>query len=267
MDTGKGAFASGGAEKAEEGQQGRVEQLERELQRERVEKGRVKALSGEIAEKDARIAQLEAELSAAQSRGVIPDELRDSVPDEVVQASRYVANDAAARNIQPIETRVKSVEAVQEQQRQMMERQFRERISGRYPGFFRSVEGGDKAAQWDSFKRLNYQSLMYAYSGFDFEAVCYFIDSFYRELGVSPGADGSGAATPEPRVTESGAGVAAGPDADKSKTYTFEQYSGALEKSQSDFITGKISYAQYSAITRELQAAFDEGRVKEPGAK
>ena len=250
-DTGTGAEAGNARDL-----QARVTELEAQLQGERVERGRVKALSGENAELKARVAELE-------SRGVIPDELRDTVPDEVVRATRHIADDAAKRNVAPIDARMGQLETTQRQTQQMLLRQFNGRVAARYPGFFPSVEGGDKTAQWQRFRQIHGLSLNHALAALDFETVCYFIDSFYRELGVPPDAGGAGAPAPDPRPDAGGASVAP-QGGDGQRKYTFAEYSGILEKAQRDFHNGRLSGRDYNAVTVQMQSAFNEGRVLEP---
>lgn len=243
-----------------------VETLRGELQRERVESGRVKALNQKVKE-----------LEAAVASASLPENLRGSVSDEVVQAAHAMAS----REAQGVRSETDQRFDAERTERARFEAQskadhervvanqkamFDARVSERFPKFFVSVgAGGDKSDAWGKYMNLNGPSVFAAYNNFDFEAVCYHIAAFYREIGVSSNADGATAATADPRG-DSGSGESR---IDMSipgtkKTYGYDEYVSEMDKVQKDFYAHRIDRKTYDAKIKELESAVAESRVKGP---
>jgi len=244
----------------------RIAQLEAEANGSRVEAGRVKALQGRNTELEAKNRELEARLAEKEAGSMLPDNIRENVPDEYVQAAGIIGDSAARRNLGPTNSRIDSIERkLEERERRESERAtlaLRSQVEGRFPGFLASVEGGDKTAQWVRFREMNGQSVDAAAGRGDFGAMCYFIELFYRELGVSPDAGGKGGAAPDPRVSSGGTGVTQ-TQAD-TRRYSFDEYAAILDKTGKDFRSGLVTLAERNAVEQRMQAAFSEGRVDEP---
>ena len=241
-----------------------IDTLRGDLQRERVETGRVKALNQ-------RVKELEAMVAAAS----LPENLRGSVSDEVVQAAHAVASHEA--NGVRGETDQRFTEERAERERfeaqskadheRVMANQlqmFDARVSERFPKFFASVSaGGDKADAWGKYMGLNGLSVKASYDNFDLDAVCYHIAAFYREIGVPPNAEGLTTTTADPRG-DSGSGesrIDMSTPGEK-KTYEYSEYVKAMDLAQKDFYAHKIDRKKYDAVIKELELAVTEGRVK-----
>lgn len=246
-----------------------IAQLKAELQRERVEHGRVKALSQSDSEKSRRIEELENE--NAQLRNVnldymqlIPEDLRSSVDPDSAKAFGAIAKGLVDRkdaeyNKRDEERRAQELRLLEEQKQSRLER-INQQVEGKFPGFFANTGvGGSMEKPWLKFlDRGHRDSVVNAYNGGNFVVLSDLISLFLSEAGVTQRNDATGAITSPRNTTLAGYdGAAAGSD----KRYSFDEYAEALEKAGNDARSGVITGAQYRAIMQELSKARDEGRV------
>lgn len=261
-----GESAQGGASRNES----EADRLRAELQRERVEHGRVKALSQTLSEKDREIKALKDEVAKLRTTtqdylSMIPEELRASVDPDTVKVIGAVAKSLQDGQESEYRRREEERNAREERQRET-ERQARlatidQKIEGSFPGFLRDTDiGGDKVQAWGRFLNSGHRNAVAeAYNSGNFDALSDYISLFLTKAGVAPRDVANGAvATPRPTSLAGNGGASAGSD----KVYTFDEYSAALEKAGNDAREGRITSAQYNSAMDELNAARDGGRVK-----
>lgn len=261
-----GESAQGGASRNET----EVDRLRAELQRERVEHGRVKALSQTLSEKDREIKALKDEVEKLRTTtqdylSMIPEELRASVDPDTVRVIGAVATKLQEGRESEYRRREEERNAREERQREA-ELQSRlatinQKIEGAFPGFLRDTDfGGDKVQAWGKFLNSGHRNAVSeAYNSGNFEALSDYISLFLTKAGVALRGDANGAvATPRPTTLAGNGGAQTGSD----KVYSFDEYSAALEKAGNDAREGLITSAQYLSVMDELNAARDAGRVK-----
>jgi hypothetical protein len=245
-----------------------IERLKAELQRERVEHGRVKALAQSDSEKSRRIESLEREVEELKNASqdyldMLPPEMRDQVDPGQLKVIGTIASklqskrdeefrrrdaerDAEVKRIIESDTRSKVVD---------VER----KIEGRFPGFIQETStGGDKCDPWLKYLRSGKQNaVLSAYNNGEFEVLSTFISEFLSQIGSSTRGRATGAVA-SPRTTSSaGFGGVVGDDS----TLTFQEYSSRLEQAGEGVLSGSIDEAKYKAIVGELNQARDDGRV------
>lgn len=238
-----------------------IERLKSELQRERVEHGRVKALSQSDSEKTRRIADLEREVEELKSAnqdylGMLPEEMRDNVDPDQLKVFGTIAKKMQSETKE--EFRRRDAEREEEKARTTaltIERQ----IENEFPGFLRdTAKGGNKCVPWERFLGDGQGSaVLSAYHGGNFKVLSTFIKMFLAEIGSLSRNDANGAVA-SPRTTSS-AGYG-GTVTDETR-YSYEQYSSQLEKAGEDVRKGDITGDQYRAVITKLNKARDEGRV------
>ncbi len=245
-----------------------IARLTADLQREKVEHGRVKALSQSDSEKSRRIAELEREVEDLKADkmdfvDMLPQEMRDQVDPDQLKILGTLARKMSTRTADEFRRRDQDREA---EQARMREAEQAKRVSeigrmieDRFPGFLRDTNpGGDKEDAWMRFLRdgrLN--AVTDAYSTGNFPVLSSFITTFLTEAGVSPRREASGTAPLSPRP------FSAGYDGGMQDTdqYSFDQYNAELEKAGDAVRSGQITGEQYRAVMDKLSKARDEGRV------
>ena len=267
MNLGEGSTGSTGAITDSRDEQ--IAQLKAELQRERVEHGRVKALSQSDSEKSRRIKELEDENAQLRNEKIdymqlIPEDLRASVDPDSAKAFGALAKGLVDRkdaeyNKRDEERRAQELRLLEEQKQSRLER-INQQIEWKFPGFFANTGvGGSMEKPWLKFlDRGHRDSVVNAYNDGNFVVLSDLISLFLSEAGVTQRNDATGAITSPRNTTLAGYdGAAAGSD----KRYSFDEYAEALEKAGNDARSGVITGAQYRAIMQELSKARDEGRV------
>ena len=246
----------------------RIAELESKLQTVMVEQGRVRALSQESAKKDEQIRQLQAQLDS-QSRkfqDMVPEHLRQNVSEEVMQAAGMVSQGIVSEQMQALERRLAEADerkkASDEQIRAQSLKAFAERIEAKYPGLLNSIDpGGDKEAAWNKFLDVHRPSVVQAYHSMNLSAMSSLIDNFLSMLGVSRrGSDANPQHTP--RSMSGGQGDGSG--APDGTTYTYAEFTRALDKAGAEFHSGQLPRDKYDAVVNQLRQARKEGRVALP---
>lgn len=267
-----GAFAAKPATTASDpgALQARIAELEQQLQSERVEKGRVKALSE-------RIKELERENAEAKAREfTLPDSIANAISPEVHAALKELhrqqatagANGSGEQALSPLDERLAALEKHQAESQQttkaMLQAELERRLDEKYPGLGNSIAvGGDKNVAWLKFLETHGPSVGAAWDACNFARFCEFVDLFLSQIGASQTTPertrGAGGVFPgsQPGGTP-GSGAAGSGEGDK---MTFSEYESACEQAQSDFKNGSLSGADYKKKIAELERMMAEGLV------
>lgn len=245
-----------------------IERLKAELQRERVEHGRVKALSQSDAEKSQRIAQLEREVEELKSASqdylaMLPPEMRDQIDPDQLKIIGTLASKMQSKQAEEFRRRDAERDAefkrIRESEMRSKAKSVERKIEETFPGFIRdTATGGDKCEPWLRYLGNGRQAIVVdAYQNGQFEILSTFISEFLSQIGSSTRGNTTGAVV-SPRTTSSAVfdGMS-GSD----KTMTYADYCSQLEKAGDDVRAGLIDEAKYIAIISNLNKARDEGRV------
>lgn len=265
---GKGLNLGGSTTTSVDPRDARIAELESQLNATRVEQGRVRALSQDLSKKDEEIRQLRAQLEA-QSRkfsDMVPEHLRQYVSEEVMQAAGTLAQGVVQQEMQAL----RREQAEADERRKAEEANNRERalgefigrIEARYPGFLDSVNpGGDKVAPWNKFLEVHRPSVVQAYGSMNFSAMSSLIDSFLSAIGC-PQLGGD--ANPQHSPRSISGGQADGSGAPDGTTYTYAEFTRALDEAGAKFHNGQLPKDKYDAVVNQLRQARKEGRVAPP---
>lgn len=241
------------------------EKLQKQLQGERVESGRLKKANEENAALRKRLEELEAQRGTEEAIAALPESLRELPADYAQGAAalaKHMVDKANAERDAKLREMEARFEAGEERRRTEAMGSFIGKIESSYPGFVRSIsEGGDKHAAWVEYQRHNAATIKDALSNGDFGTLAYHIKAFYTSLGLeAPSGERDGSAAPDPRAI--GGGAQAQVAISPGRTYSVEEYKRTLDEAQTKFQSQQITYRDYSAICAELTKAFREGRVK-----
>lgn len=255
-------LGTGSAATVETDWKARAEELERQLQKERVEGGRLKKTSDELEALRRENEELKAKRREEELISSIPESERDAVPEEVLNVAAKMAKQAESR----FDARLKSIEDARlrdaEEARETARRGIVQKVQSYCPRFLGDVsEGSDKYAAWCEYKRYNEASITGAFAAGDFDTLKYHIDSFYNsKLGIPvPTGDQDGTAAPDPR--NNGGGYAGGGEPHASgKVYTQEEFLELYDKVEQARSRG--DYAEMKRLNAEIEKAPAEGRVK-----
>lgn len=255
------------AETPADGGAARIAELERELQQERVEKGRLRQTNDELRKAQEEIARLKAENAklstrrpgdylSDEERGVI-DEGQLAVIDKLVQGRMGDASAAARAENERLRDEMarRDAEAVS-----MRKAQFDAEVERLAPGLVDAVMAGhrDEWFKWGS-ERRRAASVKAAFDTLDAETAAEFIRDFAEAKGIRAQGDGVAARPPSSYSLRGGSRPAStGGD---TATYTVEQYGQALRQAADDFSAGRITAEDYRAIKRKFDTALNEGRV------
>ena len=234
----------------------RAEAAEKKLHDNEVERGRVKQLSGELAEARSRLAEWEAkDRSKAMFQGVSEDE-RNAIPDEVLSVTGKVAGNALEEAKKQMLAEVEARFAKERSSRSRMD--VESRVNAYCPTFFNDVnEGGDKCDAWKEYRRYNNASIAGAFEDGDFDTLKYHIDSFYNQkLGIPVPSGEGGTAAPDPRSHGGGQGVQTA----QGKVYTNDEYIALYDEIEKCRSRG--DFGEMRRLEAELKKAPAEGRVK-----
>ncbi len=242
------------------------EKLQKQLQGERVETGRLKKANEENAALRKRLEELEARMGEEEAYNALPDRLKEELPDDYKQGAAALAKHMVDKANAERDAKLKEMEErlAQDEERRRVEAMgnFAERIKAAYPDFIKSVsDGGDKKEAWVKYQRNNAETIKAALAECDFDKLSYHIQQFYRSLGLNvPSGNREETAAPEPRAI--GGGDTARLAAGTGKTYTVEEWKRTMDEAQTKHQSGQLSSKDYSAICAELTKAYQEGRVK-----
>lgn len=261
-------LAGGATANLSDSRDAEIERLKAELQRERVEHGRVKALSQSDAEKSQRIAQLEREVEELKSASqdylaMLPPEMRDQIDPDQLKIIGTLASKMQSKQAEEFRRRDAERDAefkrIRESEMRSKAKSVERKIEETFPGFIRdTATGGDKCEPWLRYLGNGRQAIVVdAYQNGQFEILSTFISEFLSQIGSSTRGNTTGAVV-SPRTTSSAVfdGMS-GSD----KTMTYADYCSQLEKAGDDVRAGLIDEAKYMAIISDLNKARDEGRV------
>lgn len=240
----------------------RIAELERELQKERVESGRLKKTNEELAHLREEVARLKERKGVDSVIESVPEDVRNDIAPEVLRASGTMANRAAAEVAgsisKDIEKQNEEIRMLREENQRRDRVAFTQRINMQFPGFMSSVsEGGDKHDAWIKYQRYNAGSIVSALNANDFDTIAYHIERFCNELGVPVPSGKGGSATPDPRSLAGGTGTVS---VNNGRIYTPEEYNALFD--QKEAARDRGDYAEVKRISDEINRAQAEGRIK-----
>lgn len=263
MEENENLLASlGGDNNSEVDYKSKFEALEKTLQSERVEAGRLKKAQEEIARLKSENEKLSARSSEDNILNNLSEEDREDIPEDYQRGAAKIARIAIEQRdaewnakFAELKNQINANKSVNN----ISESDFIEQLNNAYPGFLGSTKpGGDKYEAWLNYQRPNAASIREAMQSKDYETLAYHISNFYNNfLGISAPRS-SVNATPDPRNTSgiSQSYIGGG------KTYSLDEYSRIMEKAQDDFQNQLISVSKYTEIKNELTNAYREGRVR-----
>ena len=274
-ETEKAVEALGGVSEAEEVVSGdnavtdykaEYEKLQKQIQTERVEAGRLKKANEENEALRKELAELKARQESNAEVENLPEDLR-GLPTDYMQGAAVIAKRMADKAMASHDSKMKEMEErfTAEEKRRRVEAMgsFVSKIESKFPGFLASIrEGGDKKQAWNRYQRFNAPTIKAALAQGDFETISHHISQFYSTIEVEvPSGNQDGSAVPDPRSM--GGGVESQRAAlQPGKTYTAKEYQQILNDAQERFQRHTLTYKEYTAICEELTKAYREGRVK-----
>ncbi len=263
--------AGGGAPSAE------VEQLKAELQRQRVEAGRLKKVSEDLAAAQAELAEMRRKLSEANAKdaeqralGYIAPERRAIIDEDVMKGSADIARGMISETEARLKAEIAELRAKQEQIAQAagaaVSGAFDSQIERAFPGFIAKTNaGGEFNAAWSQFlgtedpaTGLPYErSVQEAYGRQRIAGIARVINAFLEESGVGRRASLVDAVVPSGSASET-SGQPRGKD---TNVYTTGEMEKALKDARTAYERGTIDLKTRTAITQKFQTAISEGRV------
>lgn len=252
-----------------------VTKLRADLQREKVEGGRVKSLSE-------RIKALEKENEELRLKGAegvkgrspvdhVDPSRRSTIDDEILEAQADMIRGSNKDVLDDVERRVAPIQKALETEREARVRaeseSFDARLEQLHKGFAAETNPGGKFVdKWTAYLEKtdprtglkNGEILSKAYYERRIDGVNTMIDDFKRQSGISRRESMKGAAFPG-STTQS---AEPGGDGEGDQTrYTLSQYKAELEKVSREFSAGRITSAAKTAVLEKLKKAASEGRV------
>ena len=262
----EGAGNNGGAGDGAVDYKSEFEKLQKQLQGERVEAGRLKKANEENAALRKELEELKSQRRTDDAVAALPENIRQDMPDDFKQGAAMLAQHTVDKAMSARDQKLADVEArlnAEEQRRRLEAMQsFVSRIEQNYPGFLASIKkGGDKQKAWADYQRHNAATIKTALAESDYDTLSYHIKQFYGSIGVAaPSGNQDGAAAPDPRAM--GGGVKSQFAAQPGRTYSIAEYKQTMEDAQAKFQQHLLTYREYSEICGELTKAYREGRVK-----
>lgn len=238
----------------------RIDALERELQTERIEKGRLRAANDELRKAKDEIARLKAEnakLSARRPDDYLSAEDRAKIDNEQLDVIGKVIDgrmgDFAERMRAENERLAQASAAVRKTQ-------FDAEVERLAPGLVQTVaqDHRDDWTRW-SQERRRAASVRAAFESFDAATVADFLQEFAQSKGIHPQGDGL-AARPSASYSPRG-GARPAPAQGDSRIYTADEVNAALRAAAADCDAGRITLDERRAIQKKYDAAYAEGRV------
>ena len=235
------------------------EEIEREANSQRVEAGRVKALSAQLKAKDEENEKLRAEIEQLKAAQVKPIDrvsagMRDRIDEDTLNETCSVVGQEFDPRFKRQEEALRQLgERLDNQDRQRAEDAFMAAIEARYPGFCASTaENGPNVQAWYSFlsSGKNREIVEFAIRSFNSDLMCDLIGRFYAEGGV---AAGNGGFAPSPSRSESGYGNDGG-----GRSITQEERAQILDQAWRDLRAGRIDRKRYDAIRDEMKTMADQ---------
>lgn len=240
---------------------GRLAELERELQSQKVENGRAKALAKRVKELEEENRRLAQERDDALSRNKdylseIPEDMRDQVDPVQVKAFGRMLDRRMSerRDEEDAWRRKREAEAAREREEDLLRK-----IEQSFPGFLRDTQpGGDKYDAWMKFLKDNGDAVKAAYANANMSGLSTLFNAFLSQAGVQT----RGASLTEtPRPTSVAIEDIANPNGPR-RTYTQAEYASLLDEAGTKVRSGKISRQDYERVREELSRAREEGRIR-----
>lgn len=232
--------------------------LERQLQSERVEGGRLRKANEELEAARKRIAELENTDRTQKILADMPnDVVGEDIPDDFKNASAAIAARVVDRSMGGIEERMARIER---QSQEGAQSAFLARVNAKFPGFLDGISsGGDKQAAWNKYLRHNKASVESSIRAGDYDTLAYHIKNFYTsELSVPiPSGDYGDPASADPSASVGGPKVV---EMHPGKTYTQAEILALYD--QIEIARDRGDYAEKARIENEVEKAQREGRVK-----
>ena len=244
-----------------------IAELRRQLQEERVEKGRLRSTNDELRKANEKIARLEAEnaklsrrnpedyLSSEEREKIDPEQL--AVIDKMVQGRMVDANAAMkAENDRLREEMAKRDASAVE----MRKAQFDAEVQRMAPGLVQAVMASH-VNDWQKWsqERRRASSVAEAFRTFDAATVAEFLKEFAESKGIHAEVSGV-AARPSSSYSPRGGNHPTDMRGDTA-TYTLEQFNQALRAAAADYDAGRITLEERRAIQKKFNNAMAEGRV------
>lgn len=256
-----------------------VAQLRAEVQLQKVEAGRVKALAAQLKERELELEQLRKDNAKYESQRSAVDfvdpELREIVDQDILRAnasmiegSQKMLRDEVNQRVTPLQ---QSLELERNKRIQAESLSMDLRIEQKHPGFAAQTQpGGQYADAWSAYldqvdPRTGLKNgvlLVGAYEGNRDSGVTAMIDSFMNQDGISRGNSMFDSAFPGKQH----AYVEQNNAARDQTVYTMKQYKAQLEESGHLFRAGKITAAERQTIIEKLTLAARTGRVMQEPA-
>jgi len=253
--------------------------LRNELQQQKVEAGRVKALSDEIK----TLKQENAELKKLVDAKKLEDESllshvepsrRASVDEDILKSAEDIALATERRIMAALDARLAPIQGAVASERETRaktdEAAFDAQIDKAHPGFAKATsEGGNLCEKWEAFLcetdhltgEPNTNVLTKAYQAKRFAGVDQIICNFKDKAGITRRATLEGAAHP----SSSAPGGSAPVGTKDTKRYTQQEIQDGLDQSRKDLAAKRITLAQRNEILKKFQLAISERRViREP---
>lgn len=245
----------------------RIAELERELQQERVEKGRLRQTNDELRSAKEEIARLKAEnarLAQRKPSDYLTDEERAELDDKQLAAIDKV-----------VQGRVGDMSAAQKAENDRLREeiarrdaniaasakaQFNAEVERLAPGLAAAVN--EHAAEWQKWAASPRRaaSVAAAFQQNDAATVAEFLQEFVQSKGIQANGDGI-AARPRTSFSPAGGSHPVQTGERDTATYTVDQYGEAMRRAGDDLNAGRITAEQYRAIRQKFNTALSEGRI------
>lgn len=244
----------------------RIAELERELQQERVEKGRLRQTNDELRQLKEEVNRLKAENSSLKQRKPSDylseaereqlDDVQLAVIDKVVRGRVGDMSEAQRAENEQLRAELAKRDA---NMAASAAAQFNAEVERLAPGLTAAIsERKEDWMKWVGSPRRS-ASVAAAFKSYDAATVAEFLQEFAQAKGIQANWNGT-AARPNSSFSPRGGNhpVSRGGD---STIYTVEQYSKELRKASDDFDAGRITQDEYRAITKKFDTALSEGRI------
>lgn len=225
----------------------RIAQLEKELNDERVERGRNKKLSEEISALKEKLSRYESEEARRDASNELTDEQLNGLPREYADLAATVAQkvNASSRD---------SVDDIRQQLDTIKRDRFYSEIERANDGLFEAIgEGGDKKAAWDDYVSANEETYNAIIGSGNVDRFNRFVRGFYSDLGVPPSRNGYA-------VDPFSVGADSVPSpVNNGKKYSAAEISAMENRAMELRRSGK--YDEYRKLRDEIDDAISAGRI------
>lgn len=244
----------------------RIAELERELQQERVEKGRLRQTNDELRQLKEELSKLKAENASLKQRKP-SDYLTEEERGELDAAQLAVIDKV-------VQGRVGDMSEMQRAENERLRAELAKRdanmaasIAAQFNAEVERIVPGLPAAitehktEWDKWASSPRRaaSVVNAFKNHDAVTVAEFFHEFAQANGIRANWN-SNAARPNSSFSPRGGNHPLSTGGDMS-TYTLEQYNAEMRKASDDVNAGRITPDQYRAIKHKFDTALNEGRV------